>query len=305
MQIFRYFRHSTEQTPCAVAIGNFDGVHLGHQRLLQQLQAFARSQGLQSAVMTFEPHPREFFALRYGRDDVPARLTSLREKLEHFARIGVDRVYVCRFDQPLSELSSAGFMQDILDHALQARAVLVGEDFRFGLKRQGQVQDLRDYGFILPEVRAEILAGERISSTRVRDALRTGELGWAKQLLGRDYSISGKVVMGRQLGRTLGFPTANIHMRHERPALGGVYAVKLAGLDAVANLGIRPTLDGASRLTLEVHVLDFKGDLYGQHVHVEFFQKIREEQKFADLASLQAQIAQDALTARKILKYTK
>lgn len=305
MQILRHFRHSASQAPCAVAIGNFDGVHLGHQRLLQQLQVFSRQQGLQSAVMTFEPHPREFFALRYGRDDVPSRLTSLREKLEHFVRMGVDRVYVCRFDQSFSELSSTSFMQEVLDKSLQARAVLVGQDFRFGLKRQGQVQDLRDYGFILPEVQTQILAGERISSTRVRDALRTGELGWAKQLLGRDYSISGKVVMGRQLGRTLGFPTANIHMRHERPALSGVYAVKLAGLDAVANLGIRPTLAGTSRLTLEVHVLDFTGDLYGQHVHVEFFQKIREEQKFADLAALQAQIAQDAVTARLMLKHIK
>lgn len=305
MQIFRHFRHAAKQAPCAVAIGNFDGVHLGHQRLLQQLQVFSRQQGLQSAVMTFEPHPREYFALRYGRDDVPSRLTSLREKLEYFVRVGVDRVYVCHFDQSFSELSSKSFMQEVLDQSLQARAVLVGQDFRFGLKRQGQVQDLRDYGFILPEVHTQILAGERISSTRVRDALRTGELGWAKQLLGRDYSISGKVVMGRQLGRTLGFPTANIHMRHERPALSGVYAVKLAGLDAVANLGIRPTLAGASRLTLEVHVLDFTGDLYGQHVHVEFFQKIREEQKFADLAALQAQIAQDAQTARLMLKHIK
>ncbi|TXG97210.1 MAG: bifunctional riboflavin kinase/FAD synthetase [Nevskiaceae bacterium] len=291
MQIFRHIPASS--TPQAIAIGNFDGMHLGHQALLRQLIAFTQTYKITPAVMTFEPHPREFFMPQ----NAPARLASMREKLEYFAECGVQRVYVQRFNQAFATQSPAAFMQ-VLRQQLNANVVMVGEDFCFGAKRAGSVQTLIENGFNvipLPEVQ---LQGERVSSTLLRNALAAGELVKAHTLLGRPYSISGKVVHGAKLGRQLGYPTANVHMRHERPALTGVYAVKLNNLPAVANLGNRPTLEGIPKLKLEVHVFDFNGDLYDQHVHVQFFHKLRDEQKFAGLDALKAQIALDALQAK-------
>ena len=291
MQIYRHIPESS--LPQAIAIGNFDGMHLGHQALLRQLVAYAQTYRIVPAVMTFEPHPREFFMPQ----NAPPRLASMREKLEYFAEFGVQHIYVQRFNQRFAAQSPAAFMQ-VLRQQLNANVIMVGEDFCFGAKRAGNVQTLIDQGFNvipLPEVQ---LHGERVSSTLVRNALAAGELGKAHSLLGRAYSISGKVVHGAKLGRQLGFPTANVHMRHERPALTGVYAVKLNNLPAVANLGIRPTLAGIPKLKLEVHVFDFNGDLYDQHVHVQFFHKLRDEQKFAGLDALKAQIALDAAQAR-------
>lgn len=292
MQIFRHIPATS--TPQAIAIGNFDGMHLGHQALLRQLIAFTQTYKITPAVMTFEPHPREFFMPQ----NAPARLASMREKLEYFAECGVQRVYVQRFNQAFAVQSPATFMQ-VLRQQLNANVVMVGEDFCFGAKRAGSVQTLIEHGFNvipLPEVQ---LQGERVSSTLLRNALAAGELVKAHTLLGRPYSISGKVVHGAKLGRQLGYPTANVHMRHERPALTGVYAVKLNNLPAVANLGNRPTLEGIPKLKLEVHVFDFNGDLYDQHVHVQFFHKLRDEQKFAGLDALKAQIALDALQAKQ------
>jgi len=292
VQIFRHIPASS--TPQAIAIGNFDGMHLGHQALLRQLIAFTQTYKITPAVMTFEPHPREFFMPQ----NAPARLASMREKLEYFAECGVQRVYVQRFNQAFATQSPAAFMQ-VLRQQLNANVVMVGEDFCFGAKRAGSVQTLIENGFNvipLPEVQ---LQGERVSSTLLRNALAAGELVKAHTLLGRPYSISGKVVHGAKLGRQLGYPTANVHMRHERPALTGVYAVKLNNLPAVANLGNRPTLEGIPKLKLEVHVFDFNGDLYDQHVHVQFFHKLRDEQKFAGLDALKAQIALDALQAKQ------
>ena len=291
MQIYRHIPESS--LPQAIAIGNFDGMHLGHQALLRQLVAYAQTYRIVPAVMTFEPHPREFFMPQ----NAPPRLASMREKLEYFAEFGVQHIYVQRFNQRFAAQSPAAFMQ-VLRQQLNANVIMVGEDFCFGAKRAGNVQTLIDQGFNvipLPEVQ---LHGERVSSTLIRNALAAGELGKAHSLLGRAYSISGKVVHGAKLGRQLGFPTANVHMRHERPALTGVYAVKLNNLPAVANLGIRPTLAGIPKLKLEVHVFDFNGDLYDQHVHVQFFHKLRDEQKFAGLDALKAQIALDAAQAR-------
>lgn len=296
MQIFRHFPDTA--TPQAIAIGNFDGMHLGHQALLRQLIAFTQTYKITPAVMTFEPHPREFFMPQ----NAPARLASMREKLEYFAECGVRHVYVQRFNQAFAAQSPATFMQ-VLRERLNANVVMVGEDFCFGAKRAGSVQTLIENGFNvipLPEVQ---LHGERVSSTLVRDALAAGDLVKAHTLLGRPYSISGKVVHGAKLGRQLGFPTANVHMRHERPALTGVYAVKLNNLPAVANLGNRPTLEGIPKLKLEVHVFDFNGDLYDQHVHVQFFHKLRDEQKFAGLDALKAQIALDALQAKQYFSH--
>ncbi len=298
MQIFRHIP-ATLQSPCALAIGNFDGLHLGHQALLNKLIQVAQTQHLISAVITFEPHPREFFT----PESAPTRLCSLREKLEHFSAAGVERVYVCRFNQSFAKVTAGEFMQNILRHALNTQAVLVGEDFRFGAKRAGSIQDFVQSGFnliSLPQVDSPQGDNEatRVSSTRVRMALAAGDLQQASSLLGRPYSMSGKVVHGAKRGRELGYPTANVHMRHERPALSGVYAVKLDGLPSVANLGIRPTIVGVPKLLLEVHVLDFSADLYGQHVQVEFLHKIRDEMKFDSLDALKTQIAKDAAVAR-------
>jgi riboflavin kinase/FMN adenylyltransferase len=298
MQIFRHIP-ATLQSPCALAIGNFDGLHLGHQALLNKLIQVAKTQHLISAVFTFEPHPREFFT----PESAPTRLCSLREKLEHFSAAGVERVYVCRFNHSFAKVTADEFMQNILRHALNTQAVLVGEDFRFGAKRAGSIQDFVQSGFnliSLPQVDSPQDNNEaiRVSSTRVRMALAAGNLQEASSLLGRPYSMSGKVVHGAKRGRELGYPTANVHMRHERPALSGVYAVKLDGLPSVANLGIRPTIVGVPKLLLEVHVLDFSDDLYGQHVRVEFLHKIRDEMKFDSLDALKTQIGKDVAVAR-------
>jgi riboflavin kinase / FMN adenylyltransferase len=293
MQVFRHIP-SLKQPPCALAIGNFDGMHLGHQALLQKLNDAAKVLNVRSAVMTFEPHPREFFA----PETAPARLSSLREKLEHFAEAGVESTYVCRFNRSLAKLTPQEFMQNILRESLNAQAILVGDDFRFGAMRAGSVLDFMEAKFNLISLPQVNLDDARVSSTRVRSALASGDFQQADLLLNRPYSMSGKVVYGAQLGRQLGFPTANVHMRHERPALKGVYAVKLNGLNAVANLGVRPTVGGISKLKLEVHVLDFNADLYGKHVHVEFVHKIRDEMKFDGLDALKAQIALDVESAR-------
>jgi riboflavin kinase/FMN adenylyltransferase len=294
MQVFRHIPVAL-QAPCVLAIGNFDGMHLGHQTLLQNLTQTARELNLKAAVMTFEPHPREFFT----PESAPARLCSLREKLEFFADAGVERVYVCAFNRHFAKISAEDFMRRILRESINAEAVLVGEDFRFGAKRTGSVEDFVHAKFNLISLPQVDAGGARVSSTRVRQALADGRLDEAALLLGRSYSISGKVVHGAQRGRQLGFPTANVHMRHERPALTGVYAVKLDGLHAVANLGVRPTIAGVPKLSLEVHVLDFNDDLYDKHVHVEFLHKIRDEMKFDGLDALKAQIAKDVEVARE------
>jgi riboflavin kinase/FMN adenylyltransferase len=269
-------------------------MHLGHQALLRKLTETATKLNLSSAVMTFEPHPREFFA----PESAPPRLSSLREKLEYFAEAGIEKAYVFRFNRALAKLSPQEFMQTILRNALNVDSILVGEDFRFGAMRAGSILDFMQAKFNLIHLPQIDLGGIRVSSTRVRNALASGDLQVADMLLNRPYSISGKVVHGAKRGRQLGFPTANVHMRHERPALTGVYAVKLDGLNSVANLGVRPTIAGISKLMLEVHVLDFNGDLYDKHVHVEFLHKIRDEMKFDGLDALKTQIALDVEVAR-------
>ena len=309
MQVFRHITSQFSPTSlptaaCAIAIGNFDGMHLGHQALLKKLTETAKALNLTSAVMTFEPHPREFFT----PESAPARLCSVREKLEYFAAAGIDHVYVCGFNQRFAKVTAAEFMQNILRDALNTQTILVGEDFRFGAKRSGSIADFAAAKFnliSLPQVDLAIdnAAPSRVSSTRVRNALAAGKLQEAALLLGRPYSMSGKVVHGAKRGRQLGFPTANVHMRHERPALTGVYAVKLDGRNSVANLGVRPTIAGVPKLMLEVHVIDFNADLYGQHVHVEFLYKIRDEMKFDSLDALKAQIALDKAIARDFFAY--
>jgi len=299
MQILRHFPEHSD-VPCALAIGNFDGVHIGHQAILKRLTETARSLGIMSCVLTFEPHPREFFT----PEKAPIRLASMREKLELFAECGVERTIVCQFDAQFASMGVQEFIENVLRISLDTRIILVGEDFRFGAKRAGSIEDLRNAGYrveSLPEVQVN---GVRVSSTAVRDALASGDLAQAKTLLGRDYSISGHVVHGDKVGRQLGYPTANVQMHHDKPPLTGIYAVKLGGLEnkdlpGVASLGFRPTVKNNGKPTLEVHLFDFEGDLYGRHVQVKFLQKIRDEEKFPDLETLKRQIALDEQAARQ------
>jgi riboflavin kinase/FMN adenylyltransferase len=301
MQVFRHIP-SQSSAPIALAIGNFDGVHLGHRAILESLRSRAANHGLEPCVMTFEPHPREFFS----PVTAPARLTSLREKLEMFEEAGVARVYLSRFDHKLASMSAQAFMDDIL-RRLDARLILVGADFRFGADRVGGIPLLREAGFDVENVPDLLVKGERVSSTAIRKALAEGDLDHAAALLGRPYSLSGHVTHGDKLGRVLGYPTANIHMLHDRPPLFGVYAVKLSGigevpLPGVASLGVRPTMKVDGRPTLEVHLFDFNQDIYGCHVHVIFLKKLRDEEKFPDLEALKRQMAIDEEMARDYFK---
>lgn len=294
-------------TPHAVTIGNFDGLHLGHKAMLARLQDVARTRGLPSCVLSFEPHPREFFA----PEQAPARLSSLREKAECLQQLGIDRLHVFRFDRAFSALTADAFIEQVLGRTLQARYVLVGDDFRYGAKRAGDFALLeslgRPLGFdaeFLPTVE---IAGERASSTAVRNALAAGQLEHAARLLGRPYSISGRVVHGDKLGRDIGFPTANIQLRHNRPPLMGIFAVELHGLNGaplagVASLGKRPTVKSPDAVpVLEVHLFDFNADIYGRRVRVSFLHKLRDEEKYPDLDSLVAQIKRDVDNAKHYL----
>jgi len=294
-------------TPHAVTIGNFDGLHLGHQAMLARLQDVARARGLPSCVLSFEPHPREFFA----PEQAPARLSSLREKAECLQRMGIDRLHVFRFDRAFSALTAEAFIEQVLGRTLQARYVLVGDDFRYGAKRAGDFALLKQAGETLG-FDAEFLptvevAGERSSSTAVRSALAAGELEHAARLLGRPYSISGRVVHGDKLGRDIGFPTANIQLKHNRPPLLGIFAVELCGLNGaplpgVASLGKRPTVKGADAVpVLEVHLFDFNAEIYGRRVRVDFLHKLRDEEKYPDIDTLVAQIRRDVDNAKNFL----
>src|SRR5574340_1561423 len=294
-------------TPHAVTIGNFDGLHLGHQAMLARLQDVARSRGLPTCVLSFEPHPREFFA----PEQAPARLSSLREKAECLQRLGIDRLHVFRFDRAFSSLGAEAFIEQVLGRTLQARYVLVGDDFRYGAKRAGDFALLKQagesLGFDAESLPTVEVTGERASSTAVRQALAAGQIEHAARLLGQPYSISGRVVHGDKLGRDLGFPTANIQLRHNRPPLMGIFAVELSGLNGrslpgVASLGRRPTVKGADAVpVLEVHLFDFDADIYGRRVRVEFLHKLRDEAKYPDLDSLVAQIRRDVDNARQFL----
>ncbi len=296
----------TQQRPGAVTIGNFDGVHLGHQAMLARLTARSASVGGAPTVLTFEPHPREIFT----PDSAPSRLTSLREKLEILRGLGVARVHVCRFSKPFAALSAEDFVRRILVEGLRARYVLVGDDFRFGAKRAGDFALLKQlgekYGFEAESLHTVEAAGQRASSTAVRDALAAGDMATAAQLLGRPYSISGRVVGGDQLGRKIGYPTANIQLKHNRPPLTGIFAARVQGLEqpdwpGVASLGTRPTVHANGRPTLEVHLFNFDQSIYRQHLRVEFLHKLRDEAKFPSLEALIAQIDEDAMQAREML----
>jgi len=302
MQILRGL-HSLDTQTVAVTIGNFDGVHLGHQAMLNELRAVAHARGLQTAVVIFEPHPREFFTPQQA----PARLTSLREKLELFSTMGIDRVHICRFNAQFAQKTAAEFIE-ALDEKLHAKFVLIGDDFRFGSGRAGDFALVEKIGaargFAVRSIHSVLHDGVRISSTVIREALAAGKKRMAREYLGRPYSISGRVVHGDATGRKLGYPTANIQMKHNLPPLKGVYVVLvhaegLGVLQGVASLGIRPTLKHDAKAVLEVHLFEFAQQIYGKHLRVEFLQKLRDEQKFNGLDELTRQIALDVENAKK------
>lgn len=290
----------------AVTIGNFDGIHLGHQAMLARLTARATSVGGAPTVLTFEPHPREVFTPA----DAPSRLTSLREKIEILRALGVVHVHVCRFTREFAALSAEDFVRRILVDGLKARYVLVGDDFRFGAKRAGDFEFLRTqgaiHGFEAESLHTVEAAGQRASSTAIREALAAGDMALAAQMLGRPYSISGRVVGGDQLGRKIGYPTANIQLKHNKPPVKGIFAVRVQGLErpdwpGVASLGTRPTVHTNGRPTLEVHLFNFNRSIYREHLRVEFLHKLRDEAKFPNLDTLIAQIDLDAQQARELL----
>jgi riboflavin kinase/FMN adenylyltransferase len=330
MRVFRGLPNPASRTPCALTIGNFDGVHRGHRALIERVRTAADQLGVPACVMTFEPHPREFFYARMvaeGKADdaikPPARIANLRDKLDALAECGIDRVIVERFNAGFAALSAEHFVEDIVVAGCHARWLMVGDDFRFGAQRRGGFAMLEDagerFGFAvetLPSVTTEVdvhgdaahdTAGERVSSSAIRAALASGDLKRAEALLGHPYFISGHVIHGKELGRTIGFPTANIlphgHATDRQTALSGIFVVRVHGagdqpLPGVASIGVRPTVEDAGRVLLEVHLFDFADNLYGKRMRVEFLHKLRDEEKYDDLARLSAAIAADARAAR-------
>lgn len=308
--MFRLFRDLHGGCLCpqgsVVCIGAFDGLHLGHRALLRRAAARARELGLPAVAVSFEPLPREFFA---GADK-PPRLMLARAKVEGLREAGMEMAGLLRFDARLAATEAEVFVRDLLATRLRAREVWVGPEFRFGKGRAGDLATLqrcgRELGFAADAIAPVSLEGERVSSTRVRAALAAGAFDAAARLLGRPYAIGGRVVRGKQLGRTLGYPTANLRYGGKTPALRGIYATRVHGVGAhprasVSSFGTRPTVDGTEPL-LEAHLFDFDGDLYGRRIEVEFVARLRDEEKFPDLATLVAQMHRDAAQARALLQ---
>ncbi|AUN95615.1 bifunctional riboflavin kinase/FAD synthetase [Pseudazoarcus pumilus] len=301
MQVLRRIPERATQ-PSVLSIGNFDGVHRGHQGLLDLLVERARALDAAATVLTFEPHPREYFS----PETAPTRLASMRDKLLQLAAHGVDRAYVCRFDAGLAAMSAEDFVENMLVRGLDVRHLIIGDDFRFGARRQGDFALLQREGAragfgveAMPTLEHD---GVRVSSSAVRAALADGALDRAAELLGRPYSIAGRVVAGKQLGRSIAYPTANIALRHRRPALTGVFAVAVEGLApapvaGIANLGSRPTVGGQCP-NLEVHMLDWSAECYGAHLRVHFLHKLRDEARYDSLDALKQQIRRDEAAAR-------
>ncbi|MEZ5465082.1 MAG: bifunctional riboflavin kinase/FAD synthetase [Lysobacteraceae bacterium] len=288
-----------------VCIGAFDGLHLGHRALIGRALARAREMDLDATLLSFEPLPREYF----GRNDPPARLLWPRRKIELLREAGLDIIGLLRFNAELAALSPEDFVQRVLCDRLRAREVWIGQDFRFGHRRAGDASLLErlgdELGFVTSVLSPVEIDDQRISSSRIRERLAAGDLDTAAELLGRPYAMSGRVIRGQQLGRELGYPTANLSLHGRKAALGGIFAVRVHGVEGhpwpgVASLGTRPTVDGHESL-LEAHLFDFDGDLYGRLIEVEFVAKLRDEEKFDDLPSLVEQMDRDAVEARRIL----
>ncbi|MFN9746213.1 MAG: bifunctional riboflavin kinase/FAD synthetase [Betaproteobacteria bacterium] len=298
---------------CALTIGNFDGVHRGHQAMLALLVNEARHRGVPSCVLTFEPHPRDFFAARAGKPELaPARIATLRDKLAELERCGIELAVVTRFDERLASMPAETFISGVLQQGLRARYVLVGDDFSFGARRQGNYAMLdaagAARGFDVARMMSYEVHGLRVSSSAVRDALARGDMARAEALLGRPYAISGRVQHGRKLGRDLGFRTLNLRFGHGRPAAMGIFVVRVHGLAGeplrgVASLGVRPTVEDAGRVLLEVHCMEWPASLgpeggYGRRVRVDLLHKLHDELKYDSLEALREGIARDTAAAQ-------
>ncbi|MBI0113888.1 MULTISPECIES: bifunctional riboflavin kinase/FAD synthetase [unclassified Gilliamella] len=295
---------NNEFTQCVVTLGNFDGVHLGHQQLINHLIEQGKKLNLPTAVMLFEPQPLEFFSKQ-----APTRLTSFKEKVQLIEKLGIDYIIAVPFTQTFANMSANAFIQDWLIKKLSAKYIVIGDDFQFGRDRKGDINLLQQYTqnnqFSVESMPTFVWNNLRISSTAVREVLFNSDFELARCLLGRDYAIQGRVVHGNALARQLGFPTANIHLNRKKPALQGVYFVKVKNCcsnqyyHGIANIGIRPTIEGKKAI-LEVNIFDFSGDIYGQYLDVIFVCKLRDEKKFDSLADLKQQISQDVCTAKQI-----
>jgi riboflavin kinase/FMN adenylyltransferase len=306
MKIIRGIDNLNNQfTQCVLTLGNFDGVHLGHQQLINHLIKQGKKLNLPTVVMLFEPQPLEFFC----KQKAPARLTSFKEKMTLIEKPGIDYIIAIPFTQTFANMSAQDFIQDWLINQLKAKYIVIGDDFRFGRERKGDINLLQqytdNYHLTVESMPTFVWNNLRISSTAVREALLNSDFKLAHCLLGRDYTIQGRVVHGNALARQLGFPTANIHLNRKKPALQGVYLVKVKNCcsnqyyHGIANIGIRPTIQGKKAI-LEVNLFDFSGDIYGQYLDITFIHKLRDEKKFASLADLKQQISQDICTAKEI-----
>ncbi len=304
MEVFRSLPAPRSRPAAGLAIGNFDGVHLGHQAIVSQLKAVCEP--APAVVMTFEPHPREFFADKRGIE-APARISTEQDRLEALHRCGVDAVFIVPFDTKFSSMPATEFIGDVICERLNASHLMVGDDFRFGAKRAGDFSMLNEHAlqgaFALHQIPTLTHDGKRVSSSSVRDALSNADFNLATELLGRPYVITGDVIKGKQLGRTIGFPTLNVGMPFKRPALTGVFVVQTHGLadkplPGVASLGVRPAVESDGSYLLEVHLFDFDRDVYGKTVSVEFLKKLRDEENYDSLELLTEQIDKDALNAR-------
>lgn len=307
MQLVRGLHNlRSEHRGCVATIGNFDGVHLGHQSVFRHLMEKGEEFQLTTTVVTFEPQPREFFQV----DTAPARLTRLREKLQAIQEIGIERVVVLEFNKRLAAMPAEHFVEELLVEGLGTRFLSVGDDFRFGCGRQGDYALLQRmgkvHGFEVENMNTYQLDADRVSSTRIRELLTQGDFDAANQYLGRPYRICGRIGHGHKRGRSIGFPTLNLNLHRRVSPLQGVYAVRVDGLESepvpgVANIGVRPTVEGDPRYLLEVHLFKFDRSVYGEHVSVEFVRKLRDEQRFENFEALRSQILLDADAAREIL----
>lgn len=305
MQVIRGLHNlRSEHRGCVATIGNFDGVHLGHQAVFRHLRQRAEKLGMPTTVVTFEPQPMEFFA----PETAPARLTRMREKLYALSEARIDRVVLLEFGAKLANMPADQFVQQLLVEGLNVRYLFVGDDFKFGQGRSGDIELLRavgkEHGFGVENMNTFALGDARVSSTLIREALSRGDLVAAEHYLGRPYRIYGRVAHGDERGRSIGFPTANLDLRRKVSPLHGVFAVKVGGIGAellpgVANIGNRPTVVADTRHLLEVHLFDFNRSIYGEHLEVEFCSKLRDERRFADFEQLRHQIELDALHARQ------
>ncbi len=310
MQLIRGFSHLKPFTKgCVLSIGNFDGVHSGHKTVIEKLALQSKAMDLPVVIMLFEPQPLEFFL----GDNAPSRLMRLREKVIQLKCLPVDNLLVVKFDKAIANYKAEDFVKDFLADKLNVKHLIIGDDFHFGKARRGNFTLLKEMGqklgFKVEDTQSFIVDKNRVSSTQIRDALSVGDLSKAKLMLGRDYSVCGRVAYGNKIGRTIGFPTANVQMLRKNAPISGVFAVTITGIDnkeflGIANVGTRPTVGGENKVILETHLFDFNQDIYGQYVEIHFKQKIRNEICFESLNDLKIQIKKDCIIAKRALTST-